>query len=269
MASEIDLSELKRAVEQAKEMLADLKQKDIRKLKQRRITRALRKAHKLLNSNNYTQAQVDRVTRIVIRSMEDRMGIFWFYLIGVLVAGSLVFAGYETYSFIKINWDADHYFPIDSVSSLVTVNYRESNIVSLYKLFPVQNSIGLKNPKQEFNISNDTTKMPPGINYTVFYQINIVELNQNVPRIIDKKYLRYQITHYDAETGVKVSEKIGKFSDFPRNPDGTYKMFTGTQERGQKTNFEVVIWLGEDAPNKEQGRAYNFAFYVTAIVKTN
>ena len=168
MASEIDLSELKRAVEQAKEMLADLKQKDIRKLKQRRISRALRKAHKLLNSSNYTQAQVDRVTRIVIRSMEDRMGIFWFYLIGVLVAGSLVFAGYETYSFIKINWDVDHYLPIDSVSSLVTVNDRESNIVSLYKLFPVQNSIGLKNPKQEFNISNDTTKMPPGINYTVF-----------------------------------------------------------------------------------------------------
>ena len=43
-------------------------------------------------------------------------------------------------------------------------------------------------------------------------------------------------------------------------------MYYGSQARGRQTNFEVVFWIGEDAPNREQGRAYNFAFRVTAVV---
>ena len=91
-------------------------------------------------------------------------------------------------------------------------------------------------------------------------------MNENITKVIDKRYIRYQLTHYDAETGVKVSERIGKFSELPQNPDGTYRMYSGVQDKERQTNFEVVIWIGEDAPNREQGRSYNFAFRVAAVV---
>ena len=178
-----------------------------------------------------------------------------------------MFASYETYSFIRYNWDIEHHItPHDDVNHVVNVVYKESNIVSLYNLVTVPNAIGLNNPKQEFNISNNDDSMPVNMNYVVHYQINIAELNYNIPRIIDKRYIRYQLTHYDAKTGVKTSEAIGTFADLPRNVDGTYRLYSGTQEKNRQTNFEVVIWIGENAPNSQQGRTYNFAFRVVAAV---
>lgn len=265
MPSRVKLSELKRMIKLADEMREKLKINNRRRLKQLRISFALKRAYNLLNKGNYTQDDVDRKTRVVYRSMQDRI-LFWYYLMGFLLAGSVMFAAYETYSFISVNWDLEHHFPGDDISNIVNVVYKESNIVSLYNLVTVPDSVGLKNPKQEFNISNDSSKIPPNINYVVHYHVSITELNDNIDRIIDKKYIRYQLTHYDAKTGEKVSEKIGKFIDLPRNLDGTFRLYAGTQERDHQTNFEMIIWIGEDAPNSQQGRAYNFAFKVTAVI---
>ena len=267
MTNEINLSELKRAINLAEEMLEDLKTKEIRKLKQKRIKRALKKAYALLNSKGYSQKQVDKVTRIVYRSMLDRVGIFWFYIFGLFLAGALMFTSYEAYSFIKANWDLDHYIkPEDAVSSVVKITYKNTNIVDLHDLISVSNETGLKNPKQEFNISNTAELMPYNMNYNVKYQITIRELNDTIDKVLDKRFIRYQLTHYDAETGIRTTEPIRTFADLTKNIDGSYKMFTGTQAKDRQTNFEVVIWIGEDALNDQQGREYRFAFSVVAVV---
>ena len=266
MANRIQLSELKKAIKFAEEVLEELKNDGKRKLKQWRISRALKKAYALLNSKNYTQEQVDKVTKLLYDAIRRDISIFWFYLFGILFAGSILFASYETYSFMRY-WDRSHDIrPGDNVSNVVNVIYKESNIVSLYNLVTVPDSIGLNNPKQEFNISNNPNNMPRHLNYNVNYQININELNENISNLISKKYIRYRLTHYDAKDGIKTYEQIGNFADLTQNPDGSFKMYSGVQAKGHQTNFEVVIWISEDAPNSEQGRSYNFAFSVAAVV---
>lgn len=273
MTKGVKLTDLKKMISLAEDELQKLKDDDRRHLKQRRITRALNKTYEMLDTKEYTQDDVDKHERMIWRSLQDRALIIWLLLFGIFLSGAIMFASYETYSFFRWNWDREH--PVNpqdpnTKESLVYVRYKESNIVSLYNLMPVRDLDGLNNPKQEFSVSNDEDKMPTNVDYTVKYNVNILELNDQKMKLINKKYIRYQLTHYDSVTKEKVTEPIGKLSDLKGpNPDGTYTIYTGTQAKGAKTNFEVVFWLGEDAENDQMGRSYKFAFRVAAAVAIN
>ena len=270
MTNEINLSELKKAIVLAEEMLAMLKAQDIRPLKQLRIKHALNKGYALLNRKSYTQEKVDRVTRIIYRSMEDVAIIFWLYIFGILLAGALVFTSFEAYSFIKQTWDINHQFnPSDAISNVVNVVYKETNFVDILDQVTVPNEVGLKNKKQEFSISNNMDKMPNNLDYKVHYQVTILEKNDNHERVLEKRYIRYQLTYFDEETKERITEPIRTLADLPQNIDGSLKMFTGVQDKNHKTNFEVIFWIGEDAPNSQQGRSYSLAFKVVALVSHN
>lgn len=270
MTNEINLSDLKRAITEAEEMLAKYKEEDIRHLKQKRIKRALKKGYALLNQKSYTQERVDRVTRIIIRSMEDRALIFWLYFFGILLAGALIFTSFEAYSYIKQSWDMNHDIkPGDAVSNVVNVLYKETNLVDILNQVPVPDEVGLRNKKQEFSISNSMDKMPNNLDYVVHYQVTILELNDDYERVIDKKYIRFQLTYFDDEAKERITEPIKTLADLPQNIDGSLIMFTGTQAKNHKTNFEVIFWIGEDAPNSQQGRSYSLAFKVVALVASH
>lgn len=266
MASKVNLSELKKIISEAEKTLEKYQENEVRKLKQMRIKRALKRAYAFLGTKGYTQDDVDKMYKVVWRSLQD-IPVVWLYLLGVLLAGSIMFASYETYSFFMFYWDKIIIIPPGgNVDRAVRVKYAESNIVNLYNLISVDDEDGLEGPTQMFNISNDTTELPRHVNYEVYYNINLVELNNNYSRIINKRYIRYQLSYYDTLTNEKVYEPIGKFSDLPVNPDGTLRLFSGKQAKGHQTNFEVKIWIGPDAGNDQQNRAYSFAFNVTAVI---
>lgn len=271
MINEPDIKDLKSMIALAEEELEKLKEDNRREHKQKRITRALERAYALLNKESYTQKEVNKRTHDVWLSLQDGViPFFWYYLIGFLLACALIFTGIQTYSFISTNWDRIHHIPDihDDLSSLVTVNYKETNIVSLYDLMPVDDEIGLKNKKEEFNISNTSEKVPSGIDYVVDYNVNIVEMNQNARKIINKRYIKYQLTYEDLE-GKTVVREIGRLSDLKQNPDGSFLLVHDSQYKDKISNFKMVLWLASDAGNSEQGASYTFAYKVTAVIKQN
>lgn len=268
----VDLTDLKEMIKLAEDELQKLKDDDRRRFKQGRITRALNKAYKLLERDKYTQDDVDKHEHIVWRSLQDRALAVWMVLLGIFLSGALMFASYETYSFFKWNWDREHPVnpadPNDSkTENLVNVRYKESNIIDLRNLFSVSDEEGLKNTPQEFSISNDEEKMPTNYDYTVKYNVNILELNDEIKNKIDKRYIKYQLTHFDSETEEKIVEPINTLANLgDKNPDGTYTIYSGEQGKGKQTNFEVIFWIGDDAGNDQQGKAFKFAFRVSAAV---
>ena len=315
-----DLKDLKKIIIRAEKELEDLHEKDVRHAKQRRIKRALERAYTLLNSSDYTQKQVDKMTRVVWRSLQDGIPLIWFWSIGVLLFGSLVFTAYETFSFFGNYLDLpvcrpgtpwwvwcrpnpnpnpnpnpdrpdNPDYPVkprpeesssesressvesseqpnpvveDDLSNLVTVNYVETNIVNLTNLIPVSDEVGLKNKAQEFNITNDSSKLTPGIEYDIRYIVNIVELNQNIAKVINNKYIRYRLT-YDNYYGEKVVVD-GNIGDLKKNADGSFEFISGSQKKDATSNFNVIFWIDSSAGNDQQGASYLMAFKTTAVI---
>lgn len=155
----------------------------------------------------------------------------------------------------------------DIGDGLVTVHYKETNIVSLHDQIPVDDEIGLKNTPQEFTITNDSSKMPEGVNYRVNYEVNIVEYDTGAEKVIDKNYLRYRLT-YQNENGEYVTVD-GRFSDLKQKKTVSYKyqLITASQLKDASSDFKMVIWLDKDAGNDQQGAAYTFSFNVEAAVE--
>ena len=237
------------------------------KSKIKRINKALDKAYALLNRDSYTQREVDNCTSDIwnaLRNKNDALVVLLF-LFSFLLSGALFFTALEISNFLQENWNPSNDFPIlnEETSKLITVNYKETNIVNLENLMTVSDDVGLKNTPQTFEISNDSSKVG-GLNYKVNYSINIVELNDKIERVLDKKYLKFQLSY--VENGQEIVTPIKTFADLKKNPDGSFLLMNGTQKKDGITSFKVVIWLSADAPNEEQNTAYMFAFKVSAVI---
>ena len=307
----LNLKDLKEIILVAEDELSKLKEENRRKGKQKRIAKALEKAYALLNRTDYTQKEIDKMTHIVWKSLQDNISAFWVWILGILLTGSIVFTGYETYSFIEIYIDIDfcvpglfwwpwcHYDPVrpeessqeessheesskieesskqesgskppvveDDLSNLVTVNHKETNIVNLTNLIPVDDEIGLKNTPQEWNIYNDSSKLPDAIDYDVYYAVNIVELNKSTDTILNKKYIKYRLTYEDYNGNTK--QINGNLGDLNKNPDGSYMLIAGSQRKNANSNFSMVLWIDSKAGNSEQGKSYLFAYKVVAAIE--
>lgn len=266
-----DNRELKRIIAIAEEELSNLKKEKKRRSKQRRIVKALEHAYSYLNlPAQFVQKETDRLTREVWIALQDGIPFIWFRLLVILFLGALLFAGYETYSFVSANWyDGNFKWPgawRDDISAEVKVNYKETNIVSLYDQLPASDEIGLKNKSQEFDIYNNSDEMTKNINYKVNYNVNIVELNDGKPKVLNNYYLKYKVIHEDID-GKEVESAIGRFSDLKKNPDGSFLLLSDSELKDSNSHFKVILWVAEEAPNSEQGAAYTFMFRVTAGVE--
>jgi len=263
-----NIDELKKMIVRAEEELEKLVNDSVRRLKQRRIKRALEKAYATLNRQEYTQEEIDKRTRQVWRSLQDGVPIIWVYIFGIIFACSFIFAAYETYSFLNNTTNKSDIWPWNNdedkydLSELVAVNYGETNVVSLYDLIPVDDNVGVNNKKQTFSISNNSTTLPTNIDYDVDYVVNIVEMNSKSGKVLDKKFIKYQIVY--TENGNTTKTDIGRLSDLQKVGDNKYVLFSGTQPKNTITNFEVAFWLASDATDDEQGAAYTFAFFIDA-----
>lgn len=263
-------NKLKNTISLAEERLNKLEEDGANKNKQFKIKKSLEKAYALLNSDEYTQESVDKRTDELIKVLEydETRGIFWIFLFGFLLSCATVFTAYETYSFIRDNLDRDHSNLLpefnEEVSQLVQVNYKETNIVDLKDQMTVSDYVGLQNIPQEFSISNDSSKVP-SLNYKIHYSVNIVELNENKDRVLEKKYIKYQLTYTD-KFGKEIVKPISTFDNLEKNPDGSYLLMKGIQKKDKNTNFKVVIWLSSLAPNEMQNTSYTFIFKVKAAV---
>lgn len=271
MKQESATSRLKKTISMAEEVLLDTENSDNsrKKRKHKSVKKALENAYALLNSTEYTQLDVDRRTDEIIEALQDEhdIAILWIFLFGLLLSGALIFTVYQTYSFLEHNWDREHHITPEwneNVSRMVKVNYKETNIVNLEGLMTVSDSVGLKNPAQEFQISNDAGKLR-NLKYEVRYNVNILELNDKNDKVIDKKYLKYRLSYKD-KNGYEKFGPIKTFADLKKNPDGSYLMLDGTQVKNGATDFKVVIWLSSTAGNDQQGRSYTFMFKVNAAI---
>lgn len=259
-----NLDKLNEAIDVAEKVLEKEKNS---KSKIKRINKALEKAYALLNRDSYTQKEVNNCTSDIwyaLRDKNDTM-IILLFLFSFLLSSALFFTAFEISTFMRENWDPNKNIPVlnEETSKLITVNYKETNIVNLENLMTVSDDEGLKNTPQTFEISNDSSKVG-GIDYKVNYSVNIVELNDKIERVLDKKYIKYQLTYI--EDGKEVVSPIGTFADLKKNPDGSYLLMDGTQKKDSITSFKVVIWLSATAPNEVQNTAYMFAFKVSAVI---
>lgn len=273
MITDLSFKDLKHVIDIAEKAIEQLEEKDDNKSKQKikKINIALENGYRILNVDDTNQKEIDKATDLIWRAIEydKTAGIFWIFLFGFLFSSAVVFTAYQTYSFIDSNWDKHHHhhkYPelTEDISKLITVNYKETNIVNLTNLMTVSDSIGLKNPPQEFQISNDGKRVN-NMNYQVVYSVNITELNYGIENILNKQYLKYQLSYTDNK-GNTVTEPIGTFADLKENPDGTFLMTKGIQKKNATTDFKVVIWLSATAPNSEQNKAYTFSFKVNAAI---
>lgn len=278
MSKGLSFKELKKAIDAGENSLVSLEEKDdnSNKRKYKRVFRALENGYKVLNSSVKTQTDIDKAAEKIWKALEDddSLIIIWIFLFGFLLSAALVFTAYHTYSFIDSNWDKQHHHhrppkpDIDEdLSKLVTVNYKETNIVNLVNLMTVSDAKGLNNSAQEFQIYNDGSKLK-AVNYKVNYSVNIVELNKSFDDIIDKKYLKYRLIYTDNK-GNEVLEPIRTFADLKQNPDGSYQMFKGVQDKNGINKFKVIIWLSANANNDQQNRSYTFAFKVNAAISND
>ena len=260
-----NIEELLKMINRGEDELKKLEDAHIRKHKRKRITRALEGAYEMLNKSEYTQKEVDDNTHKIWLALQDAMLIFWWWLLGILLIGALIFSAYETYSFIQNNKGPVNPYTPPEINEVVTVNYTETDIVSLYDMIPLSDNDGLRNPAQTFTISNDSSKLKSDMDYKVDYTVNIIELNQGVTNILDKKFIKYQLTYTD-ESGREVVSDIKRLSDLEANPDGSLILMKGKQNRDTVSNFKMIVWLASDATDSEQNKSYTFKFHITANI---
>ena len=155
---------------------------------------------------------------------------------------------------------------VEEEEGVVVVNYIETNIVDLRKLYSVDDDEGLQNPPQRFSICNDPDQLN-GMNYTVNYTVNIVEMNSNIPRKIDKKYIKYRYTKTDKNGNVTTSD-IGRLSAL-KESNGKLLLVKDSQQAGDCDYYSVVFWIASDAGNDQQTREFLMAFKVEAGIMIN
>jgi hypothetical protein len=264
------LEGLHKAIETAEKTLEDIKDNKDRKSKRKRkrVNEALDKAYSMLNRKDYTQKEVDDRTDDIWKAlMEDEHNlILVIFFFGFLLSGALIFTVFQTYSFIQSNWDPDRTDTLtEDISSLVDVEYTESNIVSLYDQMSVSDAVGLQNPSEDFTISNDSSEVG-SLSYIVHYSVNLVPMNDDSAKLIDTKYIKYKYTYKDSKTGKYYESKIGTLDELTTNSDGSLLLTKGTQMKDSQTDFKVIFWISSLATNKEQGSTYTFAFKVNAAI---
>lgn len=265
---------LKEVLAIAERTLEELKDDDSNKAKRKikRINKALEKAYETLNKTSYTKSELDKRTDEVWISLMDDDNYFalLIFFFGFSLAGVVIFAVFQAYSFIQDNWDSDpsdnrYTITENNLSELISVNYKEKNIISLYDQMTVSDEKGLQNPPQEFTISNDSTKVK-GLNYIVNYSVEIIPMNDPNAKILNKRYIKYKYTYKNSWNGKTYESKVGTLDELPVNADGSITMTTGSQMKDSKTDFKVVFWLSAEAGDEEQGRTYTMAFKVNAAI---
>jgi len=273
MENKPDLKKLNEAIEIAEKFLEDIEEENNARInrKRKRVIKALENAYELLNREEYTQKEVDKKTDDIWEAMmdDDNVLAIIIFFFGFLLSGVAIFTVFQAYSFIQINWDQDpsERYPElnEELSELVTVNYIEENIISLYDQMTVSDKVGLQNPPEEFTISNDSSKVG-SLNYLVHYSVNIVPLNDPKAKLIDKEFIKFKYTYKDSKSGKYYESKIGTLDELSINPDGSMLLTKGTQKKDSKTDFKVIFWISALASNEEQGSSYTMAFKVNAAV---
>lgn len=270
-----NLEKLKEVLAIAERTLEEIKDENTHKAKKRRkkITKAVEKAYEMLNKKEYTEKEIKKRTDDVWISLmdDDHFIALLIFFFGFVLAGAAIFAIFQAYAFIQNNWidepkkDTEQNWPQDEISELVSVEYKENNIVNLYDQMTVSDEVGVQNTPQEFTIRNDSKKVP-SLNYTVNYSVDLVPMNDPKGKILDKKYIKYKYTYTNSWTGKSYESKIRTLDSSNVNPDGSITIATGTQLKDNETKFKVIFWLSSEAQDDQQGATYTMAFKVNASI---
>lgn len=270
-----NLEKLKEVLAIAERTLEEIKDENTHKAKKRRkkITKAVEKAYEMLNKKEYTEKEIKKRTDDVWISLmdDDHFIALLIFFFGFVLAGAAIFAIFQAYAFIQNNWidepkkDTEQNWPQDEISELVSVEYKENNIVNLYDQMTVSDEVGVQNTPQEFTIRNDSKKVP-SLNYTVNYSVDLVPMNDPKGKILDKKYIKYKYIYTNSWTGKSYESKIRTLDSSNVNPDGSITIATGTQLKDNETKFKVIFWLSSEAQDDQQGATYTMAFKVNASI---
>ncbi|MCI8498225.1 MAG: hypothetical protein HFG33_02360 [Bacilli bacterium] len=269
LGSKID--KLKEAIETAERFLEETEDEESGKTKRKRkrVNKALEKAYDTLNKKTYVQSEIDKRTDEVWKSLMDEENYLAIiiFIFGFVLSGTIIFTVFQAYSFIQTNWDPERKDVelTKELNDLISVDYTEKNIISLYDQMTVPDKVGLKNPPQEFTISNDSSKVG-SLNYLVHYSVNLVLMNDPNAKLIDKRFIKYKYSYKDSNTGKTFESNVETLADLEENPDGSLLLTKGVQLKDAKTDFKVTFWISSLAQNDQQGRTFTFAFNVNAAV---
>lgn len=261
-----NLEKLKEVLAIAERTLEEIKDENTHKAKKRRkkITKAVEKAYEMLNKKEYTEKEIKKRTDDVWISLmdDDHFIALLIFFFGFVLAGAAIFAIFQAYAFIQNNWidepkkDTEQNWPQDEISELVSVEYKENNIVNLYDQMTVSDEVGVQNTPQEFTIKNDSKKVP-SLNYTVNYSVDLVPMNDPKGKILDKKYIKYKYIYTNSWTGKSYESKIRTLDSSNVNSDGSITIATGTQLKDNETKFKVIFWLSSEAQDDQQSNIYD------------
>lgn len=267
----IVLDKLKEAIEVAEKYLEDTEEDESGKVKRKRkrVTKATEKAYKTLNEKVQDQNEIDKRTDEIWKALmdEDNYLALIIFFFGFALSGTIIFTVFQAYSFVQTNWDRElkEVELTKELNDLISVDYTENAIVSLYDQMSVSDKVGLSNTPEMFTISNDSSKVG-SLNYLVHYSVNIVPMNDPDAKLIDKRFIKYKYTYRDSNTGKTFESPIETLADLKENSDGSILLTKGVQAKDAKTDFKVIFWISSLAQNDQQGKTYTFAFDVNAAI---
>lgn len=186
------------------------------------------------SSNKY------RVTQI--NNTKEKNSFFGQYkgILGLSLALLLIIGG-TSYALFSTVLESKKTLEVEA--GTFNIRFLESNYINLQKAYPMTDEEGLNTNSYEFSITNTGT-------LDGRYNINLEDKEDNT---LDKRYVKYSIKEND-----------GQWSRPALLSNGITLASNKLLKSGAKVDYQLKLWLDQNAPNETQGKVYAAKIVVSA-----
>lgn len=186
------------------------------------------------SANKYRKVEISH-ENIKRENIKAYKGIIFFSLILLVI---VIGTSYALFSTVKTSKET-----VEVEAGTFKISFLDSNYINLENAYPMTDEEGLNTSGYKFTITNEGTLNGK-------YNISLEEKEENT---LDKSYIKYSIKEGDGTWSTPALLSNGIILTDNKQLNST-----------DHIDYELKLWLDEDAPNEVQGKKYQAKIVVSA-----